>query len=114
MMDELESVIRYARTKLREEVAAMDDKTDAIACKGLFPVYVQRKYHEVGEVARHPETGSPKECMTAYDGAVQQCSRIGRLTTGRSGSLGTAAKRNTPCRGKRRLEHTICINLGNT
>ena len=72
MMDALESVIRYARTKLQEEVATMDDKTDAIACKGLFPVYVQEKYHEVGEVARHPETGSPKECMTAYDGTVQQ------------------------------------------
>lgn len=71
MMDALESVIRYARTKLQEEVAQMDDKTDAIACKGLFPVYVQEKYHAVGEIARHPETGSPKECMTAYDGTVQ-------------------------------------------
>ena len=72
MMDALESVIRYARTKLQEEVAQMDDKTDAIACKGLFPVYVQEKYHAVGEVARHPETGYPYECMTAYDGTVQQ------------------------------------------
>lgn len=54
MMDALESVIRYARTKLQEEVAQMDDKTDAIACKGLFPVYVQEKYHAVGEIARHP------------------------------------------------------------
>lgn len=71
MMDALESVIRYARTKFQEEVAQMDDKTDAIACKGLFPVYVQEKYHAVGEIARHPETGSPKECMTAYDGTVQ-------------------------------------------
>ena len=49
----------------------MDDKTGAIACKGLFPVYVQEKYHEVGEVARHPETGSLKECILAYDGTVQ-------------------------------------------
>lgn len=71
MMDALESVIRYARTKLQEEVEQMDDKTDAIACKGLFSVYVQEKYHAVGEVARHPETGSPKECITAYDGSVQ-------------------------------------------
>lgn len=37
MMDALESVIRYARTKLQEEVATMDDKTDAIACKGAVP-----------------------------------------------------------------------------
>lgn len=72
MMDALESVIRYVRTKLQEEMAQSEDKTDAIACKGIFPVYVQEKYHEVGEVARHPETGSPKECMTAYDGTVQQ------------------------------------------
>lgn len=28
MIDALESVIRYARTKLQEEVATMDDKTD--------------------------------------------------------------------------------------
>lgn len=71
MMDALESVIRYARTKLLTEVMESEDKTEGIACRGLFPVYVQEKYHEVGEVARHPETGSPKECMIAYDGTVQ-------------------------------------------
>lgn len=38
----------------------------------LFPMYVQNKQHEVGEVATHPETGYPYECMTAYDGTVQQ------------------------------------------
>ena len=48
MIDALESVIRYARTKLQEEMAQMDDKTDAIACKGLFTVYVQEKKQEVG------------------------------------------------------------------
>lgn len=61
MMDALESVIRYARTKLTEELATMDDKTDAIACKGLFPVYVQEKYHAVGEIARHPETAEARK-----------------------------------------------------
>lgn len=71
MADALESVIRYARQKLMSEVAEMDDKTEAIACKGLIPVYEQDKYHEVGEVALHPTTGSPKECITAYDGTVQ-------------------------------------------
>ena len=71
-VDALESVIRYARQKLMSEVAEMDDKTEAIACKGLIPVYVQDKYHEVGEVALHPTTGNPKECITAYDGTVQQ------------------------------------------
>lgn len=71
MIDALESVIRYARTKLLTEVMESEDKTEGIACRGLFPVYVQEKYHAVGEVARHPETGSPKECMIAYDGTVQ-------------------------------------------
>lgn len=70
MIDALESAIRYARTKLQKEVAQMDDKTDTIACKGLFPVYVQEKYHAVGEIARHPKTGSPKECISSYDGSV--------------------------------------------
>lgn len=68
----LESVIRYARLKMMEEIAESEDKTRGIACKGLIPVYVQNKYHEVGEVALHPTTGSPKECITAYDGTVQQ------------------------------------------
>ena len=70
-LNALESLVRYARGKLMDDLKSMDDKTEGIACKGLFPVYVQEKYHEVGEVARHPETGSPKECMTAYDGTVQ-------------------------------------------
>ena len=43
--DALESVIRYVRTKLMAEISEMDDKTEGIACK---------------------------ECMTAYDGSVQQ------------------------------------------
>lgn len=37
----LESVIRYARQKLLAEIAESDDKTEGIACKGLFPVYKQ-------------------------------------------------------------------------
>ena len=32
MKDALESVIRYARTKLMEEIAELDDKTEGIAC----------------------------------------------------------------------------------
>lgn len=68
----LESVIRYARQKLLTEIAESDDKTEGIACRGLIPVYIQNKQHEVGEVATHPETGYPKECIMAYDGTVQQ------------------------------------------
>ena len=53
------------------QIAGSEDKTLGIQCMALFPVYVQ-KYHDVGEVALHPETGYPYECMTAYDGVVQQ------------------------------------------
>ena len=54
------------------QVAESEDKTLGIQCMALFPVYEQNKQHEVGEVATHPETGYPYECMTAYDGTVQQ------------------------------------------
>ena len=54
------------------QIAESDDKTLGIQCMALFPVYEQNKQHEVGEVATHPETGYPYECMTAYDGTVQQ------------------------------------------
>lgn len=68
----LESVIRYARKKLAEEMSGADDKTEGIACRRLIPVYIQNKQHDVGEIAVHPETGYPYECITAYDGTVQQ------------------------------------------
>lgn len=59
--------------ELIPEVAqTIDDKTIGIAFADLFPIYVQDKQHEVGEVATHPETGYPYECMTTYDGTVQQ------------------------------------------
>ena len=55
-----------------EKIAESEDKTPGIQCMALFPVYVQNKQHDSGEVATHPETGYPYECMTAYDGTVQQ------------------------------------------
>ena len=55
-----------------EQIAESEDKTLGIQCMALFPGYVQNKQHEVREVALHPETGYPYECMTAYDGSVQQ------------------------------------------
>ena len=54
------------------KVQESDDKTLGIQCMALFPVYEQNKQHDSGEVATHPETGYPYECMTAYDGTVQQ------------------------------------------
>lgn len=72
MSDVLESVIRYAQGKLLAEIAESDDKTEGIACRGLIPVYEQNRRYEVGDVRTHPVTGHPRECMTAYDGSVQQ------------------------------------------
>ena len=72
MAEALESAIRYVRTKLMNEMAESDDKTEGIACRGLIPAYIQNKQHEVGEVATHSETGHPRECIQAYDGTVQQ------------------------------------------
>ena len=55
-----------------QQIAKSEDKTLGIQCMALFLVYVQDKQHDAGEVATHPETGYPYECMTAYDGTVQQ------------------------------------------
>ena len=71
MADALESVIRYARTRLMAEISEMDDKTEGIACRGLIPIYEQNRKYDAGDVRLHPETGNPRECMTAYDGTVQ-------------------------------------------
>lgn len=60
------------RQAVLAQVAESEDKTLGIACMALFPVYEQNKKHEAGEVALHPDTGYPYECMTAYDGTVQQ------------------------------------------
>lgn len=54
------------------QITESEDKTLGIQCMALFPAYVQDKQHEVGEVATSPETGYPYECMTDYDGSVQQ------------------------------------------
>ena len=54
------------------QIAESEDKTLGIQCMALFPAYIQNKQHDSGEVATHPETGYPYECMTAYDGTVQQ------------------------------------------
>ena len=62
------------------QIAESEDKTLGIQCMALYPVYEQNKQHEVGEVALHPDTGYPKECMTAYDGTVQQTWTIDNRT----------------------------------
>ena len=54
------------------KIAESEDKTLGIQCMALIPIYVQNKQHDVGEVATHPETGYPKECILSYDGTIQQ------------------------------------------
>lgn len=54
------------------QIAESEDKTLGIQCMALFPVYEQNRQHDAGTVETHPETGYPYECMTAYDGTVQQ------------------------------------------
>ena len=71
MADVLESMVRYAREKLMSELSESEDKTEGIACRGLIPVYEQNHSYAAGDVRLHPETKTPKECMIAYDGAVQ-------------------------------------------
>lgn len=69
-LDALESLVRYARGKLMDDLKSMDDKTEGIAYKGLIPVYKQNAKYEVGDVRTHPVTKTPKECIIAYDGSV--------------------------------------------
>ena len=68
---EQEGIAALCKSLLKSAVSE-EDKTLGIACMALFPAYVQGKQHEAGEVATHPETGYPYECMTAYDGTAQQ------------------------------------------
>lgn len=65
--DEYKTIVEVTKEKIVED----DDKTFGIACRALFPVYVQNKQYEVVDVVTHLETGYPYECMTAYDGSVQ-------------------------------------------
>ena len=54
------------------QIAESEDKTLGIKCMALFPVYEQNIQHTAGKAETHPETGYPWECMTSYDGSVQQ------------------------------------------
>lgn len=67
-----EGILSLCKTLLEKEIAESEDKTLGIQCMALIPTYVQNKQHEVGEVATHPETGYPKECILSYDGTIQQ------------------------------------------
>lgn len=71
MVDIIQRAIDMRRM-LQEYFAAHsdEDKTTAVVCAVLFDTYVQEEQHNVGDI-RLDENGTPYECMTAYDGAVQ-------------------------------------------
>lgn len=79
-----ESLSALAGVLISERLSQSEDKTLGIRCMALFPAYVQNKYHEVGEIALHPDTGYPRECILAYDGTVQQSWTIDTATLWRS------------------------------
>ena len=64
--DALEALIRFAQSQLTEQTKTNEDKTQAIACKGLFQTWTPGIY-SVGDIRLDPETGTPKECIQAHD-----------------------------------------------
>lgn len=65
MIKELESLIRYARIQLEEEIKSSEDKTKGIMCSGLFNTWTQGIY-KVGDI-RLDLNGYPKECIVEHD-----------------------------------------------
>lgn len=70
--DPTDALAEIQKQMMLSLVAESDDKTLGVKCLSLFPVYEQNKQHNTGDVVRHPDTGYPYECMTSYNGAVQQ------------------------------------------
>lgn len=63
----LESLVRYAQSRLTAEAQAADDKTLAISCAGLFRPWKPGKY-EAGDI--RTKDGVPYECMLGHDGTT--------------------------------------------
>ena len=63
-MNALESIIRYVRLQLEEELKSNDDKTKAISCSGLFLPWEPGVY-SVGDI--RTDEGKPYECISAHD-----------------------------------------------
>lgn len=69
MADALEALIRYAQSKLTDELKENDDKTMAIACAGLFRVW-ERGNFKAGDIRVDSDNGFPYECITPHDSIV--------------------------------------------
>ena len=64
-----EGMLELNRAILAEKLAQTDDKTLAIACMAFFAPWTPGVY-EAGDIRTDPETGYPRECMTAHDSTV--------------------------------------------
>lgn len=69
MADALEALIRYAQSKLTDELKENDDKTMAIACVRLFRVW-ERGNFKAGDIRVDSDNGFPYECITPHDSIV--------------------------------------------
>lgn len=69
MADALEALIRYAQSKLTDELKENDDKTMAIACARLFRVW-ERGNFKAGDIRVDSDNGFPYECITPHDSIV--------------------------------------------
>ena len=66
MADALEALIRYAQSKLTDELKENDDKTIAISCAGLFRVW-ERGNFKAGDIRVDSDNGFPYECIMPHD-----------------------------------------------
>lgn len=70
--DPAEAMMEIQTRDVFSQIEQSEDKTLGIKCMALFPVYEQNTQHTAGKAETHPETGYPWECMTSYNGSVQQ------------------------------------------
>ena len=64
-----EGTAELLRTVLSDKLTGTEDKTLAIACMAFFAPWTRGAY-AVGDIRTDPETGYPRECMTAHDSRV--------------------------------------------
>jgi len=64
-----EGILELNRSILADKLAQTEDKTLAIACMAFFESWKPGAY-AVGDIRTDPETGYPRECMTAHDSTV--------------------------------------------
>ena len=64
-----EGILELNRSILADKLAQTEDKTLAIACMAFFEPWKPGAY-AIGDIRTDPETGYPRECITAHDSTV--------------------------------------------